>query len=387
MKRICVIANGYPTNDEPQYAFIQPVVHAFADNGIECAVIVPQSISKTFHRKKMRPYRWIDYTDAGNQITIFQPKYVSLSNIKYKNNLVSSILSDRAIVKCFRKEKINPDIIYAHFWERGIVASQLSKEKKIPIVVASGESKIWVRNYYSYQKIEDMLTQIKGVICVSSKNLVESQDLGLIRENIKTIILPNGYDSTKFFRYDRKIARMKLKIPQEMLIGIFVGAFCERKGSERVVQAARDIDNLGLLMIGSGNLSNSNQILFRGAVPHNELVDYLNAADFFILPTLAEGCCNAIVEAIACGLPVISSNLGFNDDILDKSNSIRVDPTDIRKIKEAIKLLKNDENLRNKLSKGALNKALQLNIKNRSDSIITFLNEVIRNEKLDRRSV
>ena len=91
-----------------------------------------------------------------------------------------------------------------------------------------------------------------------------------------------------------------------------------------------------------------------------KLVYYLNAADFFILPTLAEGCCNAIIEAIACGLPVISSDLPFNRDILDESNSILVDPTDITSIQEAIVRLYENIDLRKQLSYGSIQKAKSL---------------------------
>lgn len=84
---------------------------------------------------------------------------------------------------------------------------------------------------------------------------------------------------------------------------------------------------------------------------------YLNAADFFVLPTLAEGCCNAIIEALACGLPVISSNLPFNDDILDENNSIKINPMDIQALRESMTMLIEDELLRNRLSDGALRQA------------------------------
>ena len=110
------------------------------------------------------------------------------------------------------------------------------------------------------------------------------------------------------------------------------------------------------------------------ALQHNQIPDYLNMADIFVLPTLNEGCCNAIIEAMACGLPVISSNLPFNKDILDESNSILINPQNIEDIAKAIKLLKDNPLKRKELSKGALLAAEDLNIDRRAEKIISFIN-------------
>ena len=92
-----------------------------------------------------------------------------------------------------------------------------------------------------------------------------------------------------------------------------------------------------------------------------------------MLPTRAEGCCNAIIEALACGLPVISSNLPFNKDVLDNSCSILVDPDNIKEISNALKTLVTDYKLRTDLSYGSLEKSKELTISNRAKSIISFI--------------
>ena len=97
----------------------------------------------------------------------------------------------------------------------------------------------------------------------------------------------------------------------------------------------------------------------------------------FVLPTLHEGCCNAIIEAIACGLPVISSDLSFNWDILDKTNSILIDPNDVDGIACAIKLLKDDVQMRDSLSEGALKTAVEHTLHNRALKIEKFINDVL----------
>lgn len=114
-----------------------------------------------------------------------------------------------------------------------------------------------------------------------------------------------------------------------------------------------------------------------GTVPHEKVYMYLNASDVFVLPTLAEGLCNAILEALACGLPVISSDLPFNYDVLDDSCSILVDPMNKEEIRHAILRIKQDESLKKRLSDGALEKASRFSLKNRIAKILEFINDNI----------
>ena len=200
--------------------------------------------------------------------------------------------------------------------------------------------------------------------------------MGLLKHCSKTIVLPNAVDSREFHKVPKEEARNMIGLSKEDTIALFVGSFCHRKGVLRVTEAVESVDGLKLILIGNGEQSpNSERILYSGRVPHDKIVMYLNAADMFVLPTLAEGCCNAIVEAMACGLPVISSDRPFNDDILDESCSIRIDPSNIEELSDAIALLKNDPELREKLSEGALSKAKGLTIEQRAAAILQFIDE------------
>lgn len=375
-KKICIITNGYPTKEDPTYAFIRPVVEGLTDNGAICTVIAPQSVSGSIFRgRKSRPDTWIDISKGGNQIIVHQPKFITMSNLRVFGCHLTTLFRDFAIQKCFRKNKVVADVLYAHFWDCGIAAAKLARKNAInDVFVASGESRIRVFNRYHKKTVSRHLPFVKGVICVSTKNLDESRESGLLSCTPKTVVLPNAVDRAQFYNSSKVAARDRLGIGQEEVIAVFVGAFNERKGVLRVVEAAEQVDGLKLVLIGSGEKTPvSNRILFSGRISHDEIVTYLNAADMFVLPTLAEGCCNAIVEALACGLPIVSSDLPFNDDILTDENSIRIDPNDVEAIAEAMKKLKDNLALREKMSAAALETAKSLTIEKRAQNILAFM--------------
>jgi glycosyltransferase involved in cell wall biosynthesis len=116
-------------------------------------------------------------------------------------------------------------------------------------------------------------------------------------------------------------------------------------------------------------------IAFKGQLPHHEIVHYLNAADVFVLPSMAEGCPNSVIESMACGLPIISSALPFNDDILDEKNSICVNPSDVHEIADAILRLKSDQELSRRLAQGALTKAKDLRLEERTKKILMIIGQ------------
>jgi putative teichuronic acid biosynthesis glycosyltransferase tuaC len=374
-KEICIITNGYPTKDDPIYAFIQPIAQAIADEGYKCIVIAPQSISNyAISKKNKRPYRWIDKSSTGKDVIIYQPEYISVSNFKILGNSISVMNRDMAVKRCFMAEKMKPDVLYAHFWDCGIVACKVAQKNNIPVFVATGESKIRVFDYYRKEVIFKYLHFVKGVVCVSTKNLEESRSLHLLHYNPKTIVLPNAVNADEFYKISKEDARNVLNINYNDKIAIFVGTFCNRKGVLRVIEAAEKIDDLKLILIGSGEqIPNSNKIIYSGTVSHDKIALYLNAADVFVLPTLAEGCCNAIIEAMACGLPIVSSDLSFNDDVLNNSNSIRINPERVDEIANAIKIILNNNAIKESLSQGALSSAEELTIEKRCRKILDFL--------------
>jgi teichuronic acid biosynthesis glycosyltransferase TuaC len=168
--------------------------------------------------------------------------------------------------------------------------------------------------------------------------------------------------------------------PEDKFIIAFVGHFIERKGFHFLLEAIEEIPDSYLICAGKGPITPiGDNILHSSLVNPDDLSYFYSSADVFVLPTLNEGCCNAIIEAMACGLPIISSNRSFNYDILDDSNSIMINPEDVNEIAEAINIMKNDPKLRKSKSIGSIRKAENLKIEQRALNIINFMEEMIKN--------
>lgn len=153
-----------------------------------------------------------------------------------------------------------------------------------------------------------------------------------------------------------------------------MGQFIERKGIGILCEAIAECSDINLICAGKGPIEPfGKNILYAGSVLPEKLAFFYSAADVFVLPTKNEGCCNAIIEAMACGLPIISSDLPFNDDILTKENSLRINPNDKDEIKTAICEIRDNIVLRQTMKDESLKLSQSLSLENRANRILKFI--------------
>lgn len=370
MANIVVISYDYSDERRAVFTFVAELVEQWAKQGHNCWVIAPYSISANKHLHSFK--ETIQHEGQGT-ITIFRPNYFTTSRLEIAGHRISWVMHDWAVKRALKQLPFKPDVIYGHFWEQAHEGFRFARKHNIPLFVATGESNI-AKMISKWNDKEDFCNYVSGVVCVSTKNKQESIALGLTDEN-KCEVIPNAVNAELFHKLDKKSCRKELGIAEDAFVVAFVGWFNERKGAKRVAQAinACNAPDIKSIFLGAGSEGpDCPGIIFKGKVAHHDVPRYLNAADVFVLPTLNEGCCNAVVEAMACGLPVVSSNRDFNWDILNESNSIMVEPTDINAICQAIKRLKADPNLRQTMAEAALTSAQSLNIENRAYRIISY---------------
>lgn len=377
----CFVAGNYPTKERQVHVFLENIVVRLVDKGEKCNVIAPQSIYAYYVKRNIRrPVVDERRTPAGNKYMVYSPLYFVFPKIKigsFSMHNWSRAMFYHALEKTYKKNKIHADVIYSHFIQAGIAGVKLAHKLQLPSFIANGEADtIDSLKLNSSSSVKKTLENVTGIISVSTKN---KNEISILCNNSKDImdkvkVIVNAVDTNRFYPKDKKEIRKKMGWPIDAFIVAFTGSFIERKGIMRLSHALDRFDDVYSIFMGVGDeRPNCKNILHCGRVNNAELCDYLNAADVFVLPTQAEGCSNAIVEAVASGLPVISSDLPFNYDILDETCSMLIDPNDEDAIASAIRRLKDDRQLREKLEKGAKLKAESLSLKVRVDKIQGFI--------------
>lgn len=381
----CIVASNYRTEKRQVHVFLDNVVTRFVDRGIRCNIIAPQSIIRyLFKKNDRRELISKRVTPNGNEYMVYSPIY-----FVYPAKIIGSFhLSDftkksytSAVIRAYKKYKMNADMVYSHFIQAGIAGVRLAEEISKPSFIANGEADtIDSLKFVSKSIIDDTLKNVSGIISVSTKNRDEIKELCQNNSSImnKVRIIPNAVDQSKFYIQDKVLCRKQLGWPLNAFIVSFTGSFIERKGARRLSNALDRIEGAYGVFIGRGDVGPTcKNILLEGRVENSKIPVILNASDVFCLPTLAEGCSNAIVEAVACGVPVVSSDLPFNYDILDESCSILVNPMDEEQIYQAILKIKDNKSFMSELHEGCKKKSKILSIEYRVDRILEFMYEKI----------
>lgn len=227
------------------------------------------------------------------------------------------------------------DIIDAHFaYPDGYAASLLGRWLQVPVTITlRGTEARHVEDARLGPLLLQALRRAARVFSVSEslKKLVVAR--GATPAKIE--VVGNGVDTVRFSPRDRARARATLGLSATAPVLISVGGLVPRKGFHRVIellpQLLQKFPDLIYLVVGGpsaegdnraelehqvADLGLQNTVRFLGPRPPEALADVLSAADVFVLATSNEGWANVFLEAMACGLPVVTTDVGGNREVV-----------------------------------------------------------------------
>jgi glycosyltransferase involved in cell wall biosynthesis len=229
-------------------------------------------------------------------------------------------------------------IIDAHFaYPDGYAATLLGKWLNIPVTITLRGTEVPLAKIKRRKvKILTALNSATQVFSVSDSLKQFVVSLGANGDKIQ--VIGNGIDVIKFRPITKSTARAELSISESTKVLVSVGALVDRKGYHRVIELLPALVNqypdLIYLIVGGdspeGNirikleqqvkvLNLDKHVRFLGAYASDQLKTPMSAADLFVLATANEGWANVFLEAMACGLPVITTDVGGNKEVIVNS--------------------------------------------------------------------
>jgi len=386
MKKLLIVTIFYPSPATPtKFVFVQRVVESLARQGLHCVVVQPVSFLQA-RKRNGYPFHEIKQVENGGLVEVYRPAYLGIPIVSwgaklgvFNPNWLKFRLFCQAVLSVVRRAGFKPDVVYGHFlYFAGGCAIEIGKVLGVPSFIGVGEGEFWSIRPMGYARAKRHLGGATGLIPNATHLLRKvSKELAVPVEKMGA--LPNGVDLTVFKPYDRCDARQKLGLPLDLFIVGSVGSFLYKKGLVRVGQAIEGLEGVAGIFAGSGpEPPVGKNVLWARQVPHDQLPLMLSACDVFVLPTLIEGCCNALIEAMACGLPIISSNSEYTEDLLNDTCAIRIDPLDVGAIREAIITLRDDPEHRQRMANAALKHAQGFDINVRASRVLEFMSRMAR---------
>lgn len=295
-----------------------------------------KAFSRLVNLKVIAPVSWFPFlkndlpslVEEFDGIMIRHPRYLGVPSFLWSFRWVSYFFM---CLQLLRKENKHGYILHVEWiYPDAYAASMCAKKYNIRLIgVVHGNEAI---EYFGVKrhrkKYVNALKHFDKIIAVSNDLKNKLVNEYHVEENKLSVIF-NGVDLKKFPAIDQKNARDRLGINQDKKIAVCVARLSEEKNLDILIRAVSKLSNheLNVHIVGDGPLKRklttlikglklSDSVKLVGPVPHNEIYWWLNAADFFCLPSQREGCPVVIHEALACGLPVISTTVGAIPDLV-----------------------------------------------------------------------
>jgi teichuronic acid biosynthesis glycosyltransferase TuaC len=342
MPLIAVVTPLFPLADQPfRGRFLYETVLAlqrYADVQVICPIPVYPKWATLLKRRLLTQID-SNYSPAGVKATYFSYPILPVISRPWNGSVCR-----RKLMPCL--EKLRPQVVLSYWlYPEGYAAVKASHALGIPAMVgARGSDLRVIPDSITRRLVSTTLREADYVLTVSRELREQALRLGASEERSTSI--PNGCDASVFHPADRAVAREELGIASGERVILFVGRFVRTKGIPELLSAFTELRKqspvLRLVCVGSGPLQPEMRPVAGVTLPGErspaEVARWLAAADLLCLPSHSEGCPNVVIEAIACGCPVVATDAGGTPELVSPECGILVPPQDVARLTEALRM-------------------------------------------------
>jgi teichuronic acid biosynthesis glycosyltransferase TuaC len=331
MMRILTFSTLYPNAAQPTHGiFVETRLRFLLDSGrAESRVLAPvpwfPSASRLFGR--YAAYAKAPRQEIRRGIAIEHPRYPVIPKLGVNLAPFSLYQSSLRAARAIQRDGYDFDLIDAHFFfPDGIAAVMLGRAlgKPVTITARGTDLNLMPRHALPRRMIRWAAAEAAGLITVAAALKEVLVDLGVPSDKVS--VLRNGVDLALFRPGDRKADRRALGLAAPTLLS--VGHLIERKGHHLIIDALAELPGLELLIAGSGpeeaalkarasERGVADRVRFLGTLPQSRLPQLYRAADALVLASSREGWANVLLEAMACGTPVVATPVWGTPEVVN----------------------------------------------------------------------
>ncbi len=328
--KILTFTTLYPNHIQPRHGIFveQRLRHLLQQQPVTAKVVAPVP---WFPFKSERFGAYSDYARIAVQeqrhgIEVYHPRYLVIPKI---GMTVSPLLLAMACLPFLKKliaDGYDFDVLDAHyFYPDGVAAAWLAKKLGKPLVITARGTDIHLIPQYKLPRKMILWGASKANRVVSVCDALRDEMIRLGVSPEKIITLRNGVDLQMFCLKDKSVIRRELGLNKPTLLS--VGHLIELKGHHLVIEALLQLPDFECLIVGSGEESPSlrrqaeaaglsKRVRFLGTLTQQQLAEIYNAADALVLASSREGWANVLLEAMACGTPVVATAIWGTPEVV-----------------------------------------------------------------------
>lgn len=341
---LIVLSSLFPSPEEPLSAlFIRERMLRVARH-LPVVIVAPVTWSPVDGLvRKFRPSfrRTKPVHTREGEVDVYRPRYLSVPGPIFLDGFAMAC-SVRSLIGKLLRERPGA-VIDAHFaYPDGYAARCLARWFKVPYTVTLRGTEVRHRHDGLVRgKLAVTIREAARVFTVSQSLADLAVESGA--DASKVIVVPNGVDTGRFHPVPRMVGRERFGLPKDARVLLTVGGLVLRKGFHRVIevlpQLREEFGDVRFLAVGGASREGDQRaelerlakakgvgtfVTFSGALPPEDLKYAYSAADVFVLASSNEGWANVLLESMACGTPVVASDVGGNREVVADASLGRI---------------------------------------------------------------